>query len=189
MAHIKSPTGDRSPQQYARQSLRGRVTYQLFRGQLIAKAWPRKRGPGGTGAQLAARAEFTKLVRAVQGMSAADHSAAMEIAKGTSYTWRDVLSLAVNGKLIILENYAMVTNPYILDTISDVVGAILVRTDAGWVGLVPDENGMFLGLVDGLPTWTTVAGGTGDLIPLVTGEIPAGFITDPSGHLILIEAP
>lgn len=186
---MKVTTGPRFPLQFARTSLRGRVTFQLFRGQLIAKAWPRKRGPKGTEAQLAARADFVKMVRAVQDMSAADHSAAIEIAKGTSYTWRDVLSRAVNGKLINLTNYYEMMNPYILDTFSDVVGAILVRTEAGWVGLVPGDDGQILELIDGLPAWADPPPSEHALIPLVTGEIPAAFIVDPAGQLILVESP
>jgi len=133
--------------------------YGLFqiveqRGQLIAKGWPPKRGPKGTPAQLAARAAFTQMVRAVQDMLPEDVIAAREIAKGTAFTWRDVLSSLAHGQFADVPGVQMITTQAALDEIADTPGTILIRGPTAWIGLAPGLDDDQMTIVDGLPAWT-----------------------------------
>jgi len=175
-------TAPNPPSQYMRRVHRGRVAFQTRRGRNIVMKWPRKRGPSGTPAQLQARADFTRMVRAVQDMLPEDHSAAHDLAAGCDYTWRDVLSRVVTGQFIVMDNWLMTTIPFYLDAISDVVGALLVRTPDGWVGLLPGDEAQALRMTDGLPAWGEAPGSAIDI--LVNGDVPVGIMVAPDGSIV-----
>ncbi len=164
---------ERPPDYMARKSFRNTVTFQRYRGQTIVKKWPAKRGPKGTPAQMQARAEFKNFVAQVYDMMPCDMVAARAIAKGCAYTWRDVLSLALLGKLVEIEGSPMAQPAYFFDQLTDVVGAMIYRSANGWVGLLPDGNGKVVMLVDGTPAWIDP-----DIpepaINQLTGDITAG---------------
>jgi hypothetical protein len=191
---LSMATGIRPPSQMERRSFQGKVTFQNFRGRTIAKRWPDKRGPKGTPAQMQARADFLVMINAVKDMMVQDQVAARDLADGCAYTWRDVLSKAVTGQFINIEGWAMALPNTLLDAITTVVGAMVMRTVDGWVGLVPTGDGKIIMLVDGLPVWTdlvippagmtelhgdAVAGpGSGDqLLTLAASGVVAGSYT------------
>lgn len=149
----KVSPGTTLPMSTIQYRLRGKLQITPFRGIMVAKAWPRKRGPKGTPAQMEARAAFTKMVRAVTDMMPEDKVAAMELAAGTAYTWRDVLSALVNGNLVDVPGIQMITTQAALDAITDTVGAMLVRTAEGWVGLAPGPDADVVTMADGAPAW------------------------------------
>ena len=151
------------PSQATRRAFRGIALFANGEKRQYVATWPRKRGKNGTAAQIAAREEFALLAKSAIDMTDQERVAAMAIAAGTNWTWRDVLTRALNGRLIDLENWYMVAVPFVLDSISDVVGAMLIRTTDGWVGLLPSDDGKVLQLVSGLPAWESFSGLPDDL--------------------------
>lgn len=146
-------TGWQLPETAIRRKFYGIAAFNTWRGLLIVKKWPRKRGKRGTPAQMAARAEFTKMVRAVQAMIVEDQVAAHDLATGTAFTWRDVLSSAMTMNLVDVEIPLDFTAQAALDTIIATPGAILLRGATKWVGLAPQGAGQVLTMVAGFPDW------------------------------------
>lgn len=151
----------------------GRLQFAHVKGQLIAKSWPRKRPGKPTQAQQDARDNFLKMVQAVKDSRPEDIIGAMEIARGTAYTWRDVLSALVNGNFVQVPGVQMITTQAALDAITEAVGAILYRSPTGWIGLEPGDDFQVLQLVDGVPKWADEAAPVGGITQL-HGDASAG---------------
>jgi hypothetical protein len=135
--------------------LRGTIQFTNDRGLLVAKKWPRRRPGPGTKGEQAQRAEFTKLVKAVNDMSADDKASAMLMAQGSGYTWRDVLSRAVIGAFIQWDDVQVMGIQRDLDGITPVPGSLLLRTIDGWIGLFNGTANQVLTTdpATSLPTW------------------------------------
>ena len=112
-------------------------------------------------------------------------SAAKDIAEGSKYIWRDVLSLIGMGKLIELHNYGAIVSQYNLDILGDQPGMIVIRTLLEWIALAIGEENEVLTVVDGLPAWRAVATDielTGDVVagpgpsPLTTALSETGVV-------------
>src|SRR4051812_24045505 len=88
---------------------------------------------------------------------------ALNLAKGTQYVPRDILTLAEFGLLIEFSNAngiqlepSRMTQPnpqYILDLIGSVQGSLLRRDPIGWVLLLPGDEGEVLSMQGGFPHW------------------------------------
>ncbi len=169
MAILRGPP---DPLEVAR--FKGVVHYTKDRGLHVVKTWPRKRGQKATPPQRQARADFKRMVAAVNDCRPEDKAIARDLAKGTGYTWRDILSAAVTGELLILEGVNTVQIQTELDKITNQVGAMLVRTDLGWAALPPGLAAQVLTMLaaDGLPHWQDPAGGG-------TSGLFGPFITTP----------
>ena len=160
---IKNASGPNLPMRRIANRFIGRAVWNHHPFGDHVQAWPRKRGKKGTPAQLAARADFRRMVDAVKNTSNADKVGAMMIAQGSSYTWRDVLSRQVTGTLIEIDyngTEAAVMKSF-LDTLGVIPGLILVCTADGWEVLSPGTDGQVLELVGGVPAWVTPSGGGG----------------------------
>lgn len=170
---IKHSPGPTQPMQSISRGSRGRYIIQDFRGIQVGKSWPRKRGPSGTPGQLETRANFKRLVKYVQDMMPEDHEGAMRIAEGSVWTWRDVLSVAIQGKLIILDN----GDPFLvqngLNHLSQTPGAMAYRGDDDWLGLIPPAADAVLAfdVATHQPVW--LEGFTSGIDEL-TGDLTAG---------------
>lgn len=142
----------------AKRSYRGLLTTPIFRGQRHIQAWPRKRGKPKSAVTLVQNAEFVRFVAAVNDMSPDDRIAAIEIAKGTPYTWRDVLSRAITGQLVEIDGGTLVDIQAALDGLTEVPGSLILRTTEGWRGLDPGGETQMLAVDGGLPAWVDQAG-------------------------------
>jgi len=170
---VAKASGWQLPLDQVRLQARGRFQIVPFRGVLYARAWPRKRGKRGTPAQIAAREAFTQMVEAVRGASAVDVVAAMELATGTEYTWRDVLSALAHGSFVQVEGFQMVTTQAALDVLSEAVGAMIIRGPDGWVALLPSTDGNVLTThgSNETPTWETPGGGATGALTLIASQV------------------
>lgn len=164
-------TGAHFPTIDAKRAFSGQISFTSFRGQPHVQTWPRKRGTPKSNTTIEQNAEFARFVEAVTNMPADQRIAAMEIAEGSQFTWRDVLSKAITGQLVYLDVELLVDIQTALDTISDDVGAILIRTVDGWIGLLPGTTGEVLTITGGLPSWEP---GVDTGITELTGQVIAG---------------
>lgn len=132
------------PSDQTRVKHRGSFYIRQTRWGPVAQKWPRKRPHWKNAVNLAQREQFKLMVRMQQNMSQADYVGAMGLQRGSLYVWRDVLTRALTARWIAFDPVSVATPQEILDSITDVVGALLVRTDTGWAGLLPDAAGKVL---------------------------------------------
>ncbi len=183
MAKIRSPTGPRLPLSQATIRIRGRLIHYLHKGELVAASWPRKRPEEPSEAAKQQREEFARLVRATKDVDPIQQMSARELAEESKYTWRDVLSLAMMGKIADFPNYGEIVSQYNLDILGTQPGMIIIRTVPEWIALPPGNDDDVLQIVSGLPAWSTPpigpvgpAGPTGP-----TGPTGATGPTGPTG--------
>lgn len=167
---------------------------------LVAQKWPRKRGPKGTPAQLAARADFMEAIELIRTPCEDDWIAANNLSPGTGLLPRDLLMMAAFGKLVVANlangkqligyRIAFVDAQQTLNAISTTPGAMLVRTATQWQALLPGTAGDVLttqgpGALPGWLTPTSSGGGGADTIAMnfTNGNSGTGFAT--KGSLIV----
>jgi hypothetical protein len=143
------------------------VHWDSKRQKFIARAWPKKAGPP-TQKQIAARAEFALVSALVKRKTARDYQAALDMTTGTAITWKDALSMACYGTLLSADgtngrqyrSYRIVAEDVqtLLDSLTNIPGAIIVRTVDGWRGLAPGIDLQILTFngLTGLPDWASV---------------------------------
>lgn len=156
----------------------------------VVSTWPKPKGPNRTPAEAQAESDFTRLAKAQLDVTAVDRVAAEAIAKGSQYTWRDVIGRAMVGRLIDVvpatpDAFNLIDAQLLLDQISDQPGAMLMRAEVGWVALLNPE-GLRVVAWDadtGMPIWSDgpvgpegPAGPTG-----ATGPAGATGATGPAG--------
>lgn len=132
----------RIPPLPTRMQLRGTIQYTVDRGTVVAKKWPRKRPGKGTQAQAAARAQFAQWVADLRLIEPKEIEAAKILAENSGYVWRDVLSRASTGRIVIAEWIGEDTLPdfnaqAMLSQLGTTPGDILVYTPLGWAVLPP----------------------------------------------------
>src|SRR5215211_7744335 len=115
MAKIRAPTGPRLPLSQATVRVRGKLIQYYHHGQLVAASWPRKRSEPPTAAQKEQREEFARMVRATKDVEPTQQASARLLAEESKYTWRDVMSLAMMGKIAEFTNYGEMVSQYNLD--------------------------------------------------------------------------
>ena len=157
---------------------------QLFKGRyqtyghpkygLVVTAWPRKRGPHKTPAATANSQVFALAVSLCKRPMAIEVETAEAVTRGTGYLPRDLLESAAYGLLMvaikkdgtIIYGGRMVSQDAqaLLDSITQDVGALIVRTAEGWVALDAGATPGYVltsvgtGLV---PAWEAPTGGGG----------------------------
>lgn len=171
MAKDKRSAGPNQPLSQATDRHKGQFIIYTKRGTRIAAKWPRKRPEPPSPAQLQQREEFKKLAIATKNVTAEEQLGAREIAAGSYYTWRDVLSRAMVGRLVEMPNYGEIVSQYNLDILGSDLGMIVVRALTEWVALNPGSDGQVLTIVSGAPAWVTPVD-TG--ITQLTGPVTAG---------------
>lgn len=157
------------------------VHWDSKRQKFIARGWPKKPGPP-TQAQIDARKEFALVSTLVKNKNPVEYQAAITMTVGTAITWKDAMSMAAYGTLIEAtgrdgtqyRSYRQMANEVqpLLDSITNTVGAILVRTPDGWRGLRPgtDQQVLIFDAGQGLPDWADPV----LLPPIADGEIWIG---------------
>ena len=162
--------------------LKGRLySYVTQDGRRIVAAWPKKRGTPKSPAQLASIERFKQAIAAIKLVSGEEYQAAKDATDGTPFLPRDALLAAYYGSLIRI-NVAGGPTLYsrramnqetqaALDSITTTTGALLVRTDDGWVALEPAQAGAVLtSFGPGHPPAYTDA--TGGIVPAVATTWP-----------------
>lgn len=155
------------------------VYYHSKAGRFVVRQYPQKPWKD-TPKRKAARDEFVSAVKMIKHTIGENHAAAYEMSPGTNYVPRDILMLATFGKLLrafdqtgktyVSGRSAQLNAQQMLDAISNVPGAVLVRLADAWYGLDPGNGGQVLTLSEstGLPEWADAAGGGGGLIYIGT---------------------
>jgi hypothetical protein len=167
--------------------------------------WITKSGNQSSGFQnanrKAAQAGFSAAVKMIKNLSADDCAAASLMARNTPFLDRDLKMKAATGLLLqwIDTDGKVWTGrrqvyPDIqaaLDSITTQQGAVLVRTEAGWLGLLPGDPNqvMTMDAVGKYPLWADSqgGGGGGDGAKVITPPIASCTGTDnwPAGYYIL----
>lgn len=158
------------------------VYRRVYAGQYYIAAMPIKRGKPKSAITLEQNDGMKRLAQATREINTIDIVAARLIAEGSHYTWRDVLSRAMVGRLINIGQEDVLTPQQILDAISDTPGAILWRSETEWVVLLPGDIDQVITLgVDGItPEWRDSqggGGGSGGLWSTILSATPTGVST------------
>jgi hypothetical protein len=121
---------------------------------VIARKWPRKRGPSGTPAQLAARADFRDVIGWCSEPLNFEIDAAAAATFNTLYMPRDLMEASCYGMPVVaylkdgrvLRSARMAAQDIdaLLDSITANIGDMLVRTSTGWHALSPNTAGYVL---------------------------------------------
>lgn len=118
---------------------RGSFFGSEYRGQLVMRGWPRKRPFQKDHPVTRQQNEgFVRMVRAVQQMMASDIESAKLIAPQSGYTYKDVLSRAVVGRLFQLASDNLESVLEALSEISKTPGSMLYANVAGWMAVIPE---------------------------------------------------
>jgi hypothetical protein len=153
------------PLNYARISLRDGFTVQPVRGQQRAFKYAAKRGKPKSPVTAQQNSLFKNLAAAQKDMWDVEQVGARGFAYNSGYVWRDVLARALVGRLIVWGPDLSDDIQTQLDTITSTIGAILLRTAAGWVGLDAGaaDQLMTVDPATGLPSWQNppAVGGVG----------------------------
>ncbi len=130
---------------------------------IIAQKWPTKGYQAKTPYDYYRNAEFAIAARWAASPISTEYENAVALSHGSTNTWRDLLTSASFGSLIIIEmedgttlqqQRNMTNNPqYMLDLVTDVVGSMLYRSSEGWIGIPPGNNGDVLTENNGEPIW------------------------------------
>lgn len=169
MAKDKRASGQNLPLVEATHRQKGLVIAYVKNGTVIVQKWRGKLKRGPTPAELVQQEEFKNLVKSTKDIMPDQATVAREIAVGSKYTWRDIVSLQMTGRLVTLGNYGAIVSQYNLDILGDQPGMIVIRTADQWIALERGTDGTVLTVVDGLPAWTTQSG-----IDELTGDVTAG---------------
>lgn len=151
----KIQPGPTLPEWQRSRSIRGRMYFRAQNGQLIAQAWPKKRGRPKSETTRTQNNLFAATVAAVREVDIEQRINAEVIARDTAYTWRDVLFMAMHGEWITWENMPPMSATEVLDEISDQPGSMLFRGELVWLGLAePPVNAILAFDVDThMPVW------------------------------------
>jgi len=109
------------------------------------------------------------MTQALKDVLPIEQLSAREVAYGSKYIWRDVLTKAMCGNLAEWDNYAEMVSQYNLDILGTEPGMIVIRAET-WIALRKGENGQVLVMVDGLPAWDDAGSGITELL----GDVLAG---------------
>jgi hypothetical protein len=169
----KTAPGKNLPGADTAQKQRGRYIVVTQNGRTILRSWPRPRPRSPR--EIEQQEEFKKLAYAQNHAPADVQVAARNIAQNSKYTWRDILALAMTGKLIEIGNYGEVINQYNLDILGTTPGMVIIRTVIGWIALAPGDEGQVLTVEDGLPAWVSpepppASGWTAGMVRLGTAK-------------------
>lgn len=166
----------RYPEWWRRRMLLHRMYVHTWRGQTVARKWPRGRGPPVSAAQAKTQEDFKRLVQAAKEVWPIDQVGARLIASNSQYIYRDVISRALVGKLaeMTIENpevWDVISIQAQLDSIGSDQGSLLARAPTQWVILINPDNQPVLiwDEIAQMPVWgdapeTAISELTGDVL-------------------------
>jgi hypothetical protein len=134
---MKRGGGENLPEWQRSRSLRGRVYFREQNGTLVAQSWPKKRGKPKSATTRQQNNLFAATVKAIRDVDPNEREAAEILAHSTFYTWRDILFMSMHGEYVQIEGLSEMSVQDMLDSISNTPGAMLVRGDLTWIGLMP----------------------------------------------------
>lgn len=160
-------TGPRRP------SFRGRVMYDVSRGVLRARSWPKKRGKAKSQHTIEQNEWFRQAQWATKFWPPALVDQITQAVKGTPLLPRDIMTMQMGNRMFMISTadgrkiypvIAMTEVSESLDVISQVPGSMLIRGPQFWYGLLPGPAGYVLTSTgeDAEPIWATSGGGGGD---------------------------
>lgn len=169
---------DKLPPKAVLARLRGKVQIVYDRGIIVAKKWPRKRPGPLSPATIQANNEFKRLVTALKDITPQEKTASLILAHGTGYAWRDVMSRAMVGRLVVgnwkeWAEYLGMDVQDVLNQLAPTGPAIIFKTNNLWVAIPIGEPGTAL-VVDEAGdslTWQTLPDAG---ITELTGAVLAG---------------
>jgi len=148
----------------------GRFLTKPGRGEtFIAQTWPRKRGPIKSEEQKETARQFALAQKAANEAFSWNYIEAENMSQGTIWNRREMLVKAAQGNLFEFRmddgefygNWFVLAKEIqaLLDTITDEVGTLLVRSGDGWAALMPGADGYYLQSngPDFLPAWNPVS--------------------------------
>jgi len=91
--------------------MRQRVVMKPHRGQTVVQKWPKKRGKPKGALQQAWVDRFSLVACFVKSPSTEEYDRARQWADGTGWFWRDVLTAAANGNLLVIPGQTKITTP------------------------------------------------------------------------------
>lgn len=112
-----------------------------WRGTLVTRAWPVKRGAPQSATTVDQNDNWRALMQSIKTIDPASRLAAVLTADLTAYTYRDVLIMCATGTYVEIEGLPDVSIQDQLDSITTTIGSLLVRTAAGWQGISPGIDG------------------------------------------------
>lgn len=139
-------------------------------GKWISRSWPKGNG-GDTPARKHAREQFKQVVQMIKQATPEEVEGATLLTKNTPMLVRDALMQAAYGKLLVavmqdgriyqgVRRLDATIQP-LLDSLSTLPGAVIIRTSGGWIGIGPGTSGQVLNIdsVTGYPAWIDPSGG------------------------------
>jgi hypothetical protein len=170
-----------------------------------ARKWPRPGVYGKSAGSVWRRVEFGYIAAATKNVHALDYETAVNLSRGTQYVPRDVLMLAMTGKLYEIHDTTgtiwsswRMTVPNVQDVLEQLTntpGAIIVRGGTFWEWITPGNASDVLTMVDGMPDWAPSqsggGGGGGEAYGLVTptAPVPADFSLEPDSAGTAVVTP
>lgn len=145
------------------------LTVRQKDGSLVVRSWPRKRGHYQSQRQREWGEWFGAVSRWATQPDPGSQLYALQVVVGTIFMPRDVLIKLAAGKLwdVQLADGTQLWNIWLmadqiqvmLDTISDEIGVILTRSQAGWIAIEPGTPGYVLTQEPGgaVPAWREVS--------------------------------
>lgn len=166
----------------------------LSGGRVVYKAWPPKRGKTKPGAVADMRQLFAWAAQSSVYSIAEDKAFALEITTGSMYYPRDALISAMYGTLITVrtndgqtwwsKRLSTKNIQLMLDEITNIPGAMLMRGGDEWIGLFPGVANYIL-QTNGpgvMPTWVPNTGGGGGGSGAFWAQTGGQNGPDGSGH-------
>lgn len=139
---------------------RGR--FQIYQnpqsGQLVVTKWPRKRSASSIAKVQKSIDLFRQYATQTKLIIPSQYNDCKAVAEGTGFMWRDIFEMLQCGRLLVI----VTTDGHVyrsyrdmmreiqadLDTITNVTGAVLIRTLDGWRGVVGTKAGQVLTCYD-----------------------------------------
>lgn len=147
----------------APKSHRRAVVVRQVKDGAVLQAWPRGRGPRRTPFRLYQEEEWALAAHFIDAMTGQERESFEKFAKGVPYTWRDIAMMVMFGSFFnitapdgtpIVPSREVAQNPQlILDVVTTVNYAMLVREPTGWVALDPGNVGDVLTFRESGPVW------------------------------------
>jgi hypothetical protein len=169
MATRRTSSGPTQPLSQATVRVKGRLIIYKKKAGEVAQSWNNGLKRKQTDIEKEKNSALAQLAQNAKFVLTQDATAAREIALGSYYTWRDVLSKAMVGQMVELPNYPEIMATYNLDILGSEPGMLVIRTDQ-WTVLSIGAEAEVLTVEDGLPIWKSITLGLNQL----TGDITAG---------------
>lgn len=178
-------------------TVRGVVYVRQTRWGAIAQKWPRPGPRGNSAGQKFRRVEFGMVAASLSQRHPLEYETAVNLAKGTNWVPRDILMMTQLGTFYEIVDETgkvyrsfrqMVSNVQdVLDQLTNIPGALIVRRTDFWEYIEPGNAGDALQMFGGFPEWAPIPGigpggdtqtefGGQDILPATAQSFSTGFL-------------